>query len=147
MWSEIPKKLWDLANVITGFSVAQAIAFLYASIKVDLNCRIHDAWIPIALAIFVFHLCYGLSVFWCHKKIVTFEGEHRESFEEISSKVCTGQLVVIAVFGLFALFVAIRIGVTCCWTKPLRGRKNKSPDQKLKCNLNPSVRGAIQPRN
>ena len=58
MWKEIPVKLWDLANLITGVSVAQAIAYLYAIGDDELLPHLSSAWVLIANLIVLFNAMY-----------------------------------------------------------------------------------------
>jgi len=74
MESKLAEKLWDCANLITGFSIAQAIAYLYFLGKNDETQSITGLIIlGVLFLIIFFHILYMVAVLWCHARIHDLE--------------------------------------------------------------------------
>jgi len=74
MESKLSEKLWDLANLITGFAIAQAIAYLYSLGKNDGAQSIAGLIILVVLVLIIFfHILYMWAVLWCHTRVHDLE--------------------------------------------------------------------------
>ena len=107
----IPEKLWELSNIITGFSVVQTIAYLY-SVDSTLKPHMDKYGIAIIIAIIVFHVLYMIAVFLCHTKMKEYASDPDEdkNIKAVSLWVKRGQLLIIFLFGVFACFVTGVVG-------------------------------------
>lgn len=92
--------LWSLANVVTGFSVAQNIAFLYALGK-DL-ARIQEESVPVkwplAIPVVLFTALYLCAVWEIYRITPMESGE-----QLIWLRVTQGRTVAITAFALMAI--------------------------------------------
>jgi hypothetical protein len=64
---DMAEKLWDLANVITGFSVLQSLAMIFALGKGDLKDSLRSGkehWVAFGIS-FVSGVLYVLAICWC----------------------------------------------------------------------------------
>jgi hypothetical protein len=62
----LAEKLWDMANLITGFAVAQVVATTFAFVKGDLKviAGAFRHWIALS-GTFVFTGFYVFAIIWC----------------------------------------------------------------------------------
>jgi hypothetical protein len=101
MTIEWDDRLWGLANIVTGFAVAQSIALLYALGK-DLR-DLHKApmgtkkWIAIPIGLFS---CFYVGAVW---GLAWLAIDSDPSEDSIWLWVMVGRSVAIGAFGLFAL--------------------------------------------
>lgn len=96
----MPAELWKLANIVTGFAVAQGIAFCYALAKdfammQSLSLPVKSV---IALISFVFAGVYSFAVYNCWTLV------DRDKREGIWRQVTYGRWVAIWLFTLLAVF-------------------------------------------
>jgi hypothetical protein len=106
---EIQKELWSLANIITGFSVAQSLAFAVALGKDLASLQTQTQPVKITLGIFclLFGVAYSLGVQRCHqlaKLVKPFEQSHEVVWRQVTwgRMACIWLFTIVAVFGLFA---------------------------------------------
>jgi hypothetical protein len=65
---KMAEKLWDLANLVTGFAVAQSLAFTYGMAKHDMKMPGLAAHWMAAIGTIVFTVGYGVAVVLCYIK-------------------------------------------------------------------------------
>lgn len=67
---KMAEKLWDLANLVTGFAVAQSIATTFVIAKGDLNNSLRGpgAHFVAIGATLIFTVFYIFAILWCRAK-------------------------------------------------------------------------------
>ncbi len=66
----VAEKLWDLANLTTGFAVAQSIATAFALAKGEFRFALRtkfDHWFGF-IATFIFNVLYTVAIVWCRSR-------------------------------------------------------------------------------
>ena len=105
MHSDVADKLWQLANVITGFSAVQAVAYTYALGQGDFARRVAQgriAWVVLVVAVFV-NALLAVGIWWCHVQSMKFPPDEKYSdtqltaFRKLSTQVTVGRLIVVAI--------------------------------------------------
>lgn len=105
MHSDVADKLWQLANVMTGFSAVQAVAYTYALGQGDFARRVSQgrmAWVILVVAVFV-NAMLAAGIWWCHKQALKFPPDEKYSpeqlsaFQRLSRQVTVGRLIVVAI--------------------------------------------------
>jgi len=112
---EMAEKLWDLANVITGFSVLQSLAMIFALGKGDFNDSLRsrsDHLLAFGTSLF-FGVLYVLAIYWCGNsgKISADKGD-----QSIWSFVTWGRCTTVVLFNL------IMWGTRCSGTTVVNSR-------------------------
>jgi len=104
---DLSKDLWQVANILTGFAVVQAIAFIYACAKQDFAMLINTFPVKMTIAIHIIIVtvaeCY--AVWWCADKAVALlangrqtedtEDINRNMINSITKRVAWGRIVII----------------------------------------------------
>jgi len=83
----LSKYLWDSANIITGFAVAQTIAFAYACAKPEFRELINTLSVKctISILLFIVRLIEAYAVWWCsNKTILLFKTKEQKVNLEIT---------------------------------------------------------------
>ncbi len=105
---ELFDKLWQLSNTITGFAVAQALVYFYASEKEPIRSQIHSNKKLISTMIVLFHSLYIYAVWWCHSNmLVLVNSKESDNYTEILYGIQVGQQSFIALLGLSALSITL----------------------------------------
>ena len=97
------EKLWDLANLITGFAIAQNIATTFAMAKEDLDRALTgplNHWFAFA-GIVVFTALYIVAIIWC--------GEHGSPHDPPDT-VALWKTVTCGRVGAVLLFALVTLG-------------------------------------
>jgi len=70
--SALSKELWQISNVLTGFSVVQTLAFSFACTKPEFRYIVHTFWckFSIAIAIIVGTMLEAYLIWWCASKYI-----------------------------------------------------------------------------
>jgi hypothetical protein len=107
--SDMTSKLWDIANYITGFSVAQALFFAVAfgSNEEMRAALLQYGQVPMVIfvLIVIFTIFYCLAICWCHRRMNFSNNERR-----IARGVKRGQLITIIVFN--CVMISPIVGIT-----------------------------------
>lgn len=122
MSSDIADKLWQLANVMAGFSAVQAVAYTYALGQGDFARRVSQgriAWVILVVAVFV-NALLAAGIWWCHVQSLKFPPDERYSkeqfaaFQRLSRSVTIGRLIVVAICTVlpisWAFLLRVRFG-------------------------------------
>ena len=98
---KIAEKLWDLANLVTGFAVAQSIATTFTVAKGDLK-TLKDAGphLGAIIATLIFTTFYIIAILWCRKN-----GSSRDSTDNSSlwHAATVGRVFAVILFTLVIL--------------------------------------------
>lgn len=99
---DIVKELWSLANIITGFSIAQSLAFAVALGKnlAELQDQILGVKIVLTIFILIFGAVYTFGVLRCHR--LAMSGE--KTFLQVWREVTYGRIFAIWLFSLLPIF-------------------------------------------
>jgi hypothetical protein len=104
---DLSKELWSIANIITGFSVAQVLAVTFAlrgNLAV-LQCPDHRA-LKIAVSIIAVLMggAYCFAVHRCRMLALSLDADHDEIWRQINygRMACILLFTAILIFGLFA---------------------------------------------
>jgi hypothetical protein len=106
---DIRSKLWDLAKLVTGFAIAQAVTLGYQVV----NPAFHRAIAPLEslvvtlLVTAIFYAFYFTAVVWCHKRLTETTPTHAKTIRTVSR----GQIAIIAA-SLGVSLLAI-VGTAC----------------------------------
>ena len=96
------EQLWDLANLITGFSVAQCLATLFAIVKGDLNQWLKKAgdyyWSGVGMAIFTALYCAALL--YCGSRGAQLDLAHRTIWLECTAGRIAAVILFAAILGV-----------------------------------------------
>jgi hypothetical protein len=98
------QNLWNLANIITGFAIAQSLAFLYALAKSEFVKAVDNPmtyWI-ICIAIIVASILYCVAVYFVGNKGASLTDIHNV---DIWKSITLGRVAAILVFNAFAIVV------------------------------------------
>jgi hypothetical protein len=105
---DIPEKLWDLANIVTGFAVAQSLAMIYGIGKGDfdtnLNKKCGHAAALILTLLFGIGYCFAIHWCYCNAKLQGIDESHLRIWKSVT----TGRIASVILFDilLLALFGA-----------------------------------------
>lgn len=118
----LSEKLWDLANIITGFSILQAIAISIAIGKIEIKQLQGSAagWSTFFLTL-ICSTAYVVGVWACHRMAVSLDSSQKH----IWLTVTWGRTAAIALFTLI-VFVAL-LGNWKAETKPHPAQQTASP--------------------
>jgi len=110
-------KLWDAANLITGFAATQALAFAFLFMSKDNLDKKVDSWSTLLMMIFflvVGSVIYGIGIKkalnWAKKLITTGEKleTNKEDLENILSSInksANGRILVVVFFTVLDICV------------------------------------------
>jgi hypothetical protein len=98
------EKLWDLANLVTGFAVVQTLAFIYSLLKRDIKLPNRSAHWWAAIFTSAFTVGYVIAVIWCGSKGWCIDGANsyfwrRVTFGRASTIIMFGLVALLALFG------------------------------------------------
>jgi hypothetical protein len=97
-------KLWDLANVITGFAVAQALATTFALAKQELKALEGGPdHLLAAISTVIFSGFYISSIGWCNTNA---HGLMRDD-EEIWHRATQGRVLAVLLFNAYLLLTLL----------------------------------------
>ena len=98
---KLAEKLWDLANIVTGFAVAQVIATTFALANNQIAALTGRAarWIAFVCTV-VFTGFYLGAIIWCNHKGADLDPQHTD----VCAAVNCGRMVAIVLFTLVLLF-------------------------------------------
>jgi hypothetical protein len=103
---DILKELWSLANIVTGFSVAQSLAFAVALGKDLAGLQSQIMCVKVVLTIFciVFGCAYSFAVWRCHRLAMSVDNVHSNVWLQVTRGriFCIWLFGIVPVFGLFA---------------------------------------------
>ena len=110
---DLSEKLWQTSWAVTGFAIAQAVAYLYALEKPGICTPMHNGLIWSIPVIVIFHSIYLLAIQWCFGQIAKLDTTSDISIEEktILSRIKLGQQITVASFGILACTITL---LTCC---------------------------------
>src|SRR5580698_880198 len=97
---QMPDKLWDLANLVTGFAAVQSLTFIYGLVSLTLKLKGREQHVAAAIGTIAFTFLYAIAVIWCGDK-----GRSLDSPDhlQIWGWVTAGRLFVIVLFAMPAL--------------------------------------------
>jgi hypothetical protein len=99
-------ELWSLANIITGFSIAQSLAFAFALGRDLAKLQSQTTIVKIVLTVscVVFGIIYSFAVFRCHRLATSVDTAHEAIWLEVTygRVICIWLFTTVPVFGLFA---------------------------------------------
>ena len=105
MPSDLADKLWHIANVLTGFTAIEAVAYTYALGQGEFARRVvqgHLPWVILFVAVGVNGLL-SFAIWWCHHQAIQlppdpgYAGERLDQFRRVSRSVTIGRLSVVAI--------------------------------------------------
>jgi len=99
---KMAEKLWDLANLVTGFAITQTIATTFAMARDDLKNSLKGprAHAVAIVATLVFSISYVLAILWCRTKGASID---TPANLQIWNAVTTGRVSGVLLFTLVAL--------------------------------------------
>src|ERR1700722_7974203 len=94
---EMAGKLWDLANLLTAFSVVQSLTTMFAIVKGELDKWLVDptAHYRALCGILLFTILYEIPVIYCGYKGRRLDPLHRS----IWSTLTVGRSIAVLIFG------------------------------------------------
>jgi ABC-type branched-subunit amino acid transport system permease subunit len=94
------EKLWDIANYVTGFAIAQTLVTTFAIAKGEwLLLKGAGAHIGAALGALVFTVFYEIAIFWCE-----INGSKDPGIpQQIWRRVTQGRMFAVALFTILLL--------------------------------------------
>ncbi len=103
--STMAEKIWDLANLVTAFSVAQSLGTIFAVLKGDLVGWLVDkkAHMRALCGVVVFVILYTSVIIWCGLHGIVIDSENSDIW-------CTstiGRGIAIIVFNVILVLVFI----------------------------------------
>jgi hypothetical protein len=115
MRDNIVWKLWDTANIITGFTAVQALGYTFALMSTELKSKLNSlsTFITILLILIVGCLIYLIAILWCSKFareiIMQNKGKTNDESEEkliqikLWNKTTLGRAAAIIFFSLIPI--------------------------------------------
>jgi hypothetical protein len=103
-------KLWDLANFITGFAIAQNLATTFAMAKGEFRNSLKGsaAHIVAFVSTIVFTILYFYAIWWCESQAINKpEVKSIEDMVSLWKHVTVGRLVAVALFTVVTLMTLI----------------------------------------
>jgi len=92
-------KLWDLANLVTGFASAQSLAFIFGLVSDNLKLvKGRDAHWAAAIGTSIFTIGYIAAVVWCGYKGQSIANDHTGIWRSVTM----GRVFTIVVFDILA---------------------------------------------
>jgi len=107
---DLISKLWNIGNVITGFTVIQSIAVIYFVIEKTVFLKKWDTFVPLSIMSIVGGAAlYMFAVYLCYKAEHNLRNAINEDVKhiKISTNVFIGRLVTIAIFNLLAISITM----------------------------------------
>ncbi len=101
------KLLLDTTYTITGFVIAQALAYLYMIEKTEIRPQILIKKTWVLKAIIIFHFAYIAGIFFCHliTHLIINETNVNSYYALTFWLIGGGQTIIILMFGGFAYFI------------------------------------------
>jgi hypothetical protein len=104
---DLSKELWSIANIITGFSVAQVLAVTFAlsgNLAVLQSPNRRAVKIAVSIIALLMGLAYCFAVHRCRMLALSLHAGHDEIWREINygRMACILLFTAILIFGLFA---------------------------------------------
>ena len=103
-------KLWDLANLITGFAIAQNLATTFAMAKGEFRNSLKGtaAHIVAFVSTIVFTILYFCAIWWCRSQALDKpEVKYIEDMVSLWKHVTVGRVLAVALFTLVTLMTLI----------------------------------------
>jgi uncharacterized membrane protein len=99
--------LFNATYAITGFAVAQALAYLYATEKTEIRNKIAARKSLVQGSIIAFHTLYVGAIFWCYSAIrcIAKVAEFNSDLFSVYSKIGVGQAFIVGVFGAYIYLI------------------------------------------
>lgn len=94
---QMAEKLWDLANLVTGFAAVQSIAFIYGLVSQNLKIKGREAHWSAAIGTTVFTFLYVVAVIWCGSKGRSLEPQNHP---DVWGPVTLGRVFIIVLFAV-----------------------------------------------
>lgn len=118
---KMAEKLWDLANLLTGFAVVQSIATTFTVAKGDLESLVGcDAHFMAMIVTLVFTIFYIIAILWCCKKGSSLDSKDNSSTWRA---VKAGRVFAVVLFTLVTLGTFYGH-----WNDELKGKSSPNPD-------------------
>lgn len=108
--SVMSDKLWDIANVIAGFAVLQAVGVIYFALEKDQTIHKWTSLVPFAVLLVFFGAgVYAMAVWACFRAEFGLREECGETARClcICRKVFLGRVVTIMTFNFMAICVTL----------------------------------------
>jgi amino acid transporter len=103
--AKMAEKLWEMANLITGFAVVQSVGTAFALSKGDLRYSLTTT--PGHIGVFVvtigFAFAYTFAIRWCSQKGMELDGKN----EDIWKAAAIGRITAVIVFTLITLVAVV----------------------------------------
>lgn len=94
------EKLWDLANLITGFAVAHALTMSYAIAKHEMVSLKDNTAHAVALVLsLIFTFLYVGAIWWCYKTGIELYPKNSSVWYSVT----LGRILTVGVFTLVML--------------------------------------------
>ena len=94
--SDFTEKLWNIANLLTGFAVVQTMSFVYACSKPEFADLINRPLVKITIAVHLVVVtlfeCYG--VWWCGRKVIELFMDNQPPGDGDNTKVCVRKKIL-----------------------------------------------------
>ena len=143
--NSLSKDLWQTSNILTGFSVVQALAFVYACTKPEFNFIINTFWCKfiIVIAVFIGACIQCYSVWWCTNKIIILIKYDNNSIDANGTFRVTDEAIKIikqtSVWRMCIIIVLIIPIILCLYAHQLRGGSFNPPTTSNKKEINRSA--------
>lgn len=108
------ERLWLIANVLTGFSVVQAMSLLFAVGRSDFRFDLDKSiamQIILSCLIIIATWCQVRIVSWCHTKIIEIDEEKVALVTEIQNKLLQWRKECIFAFNVLSIYCLFMIKV------------------------------------
>jgi hypothetical protein len=105
--SDMENHLWNLANIVTGFAVAQSLAFLYALGQKEFSDAVDSpvATVIIVIATAIASVVYSTAVYLIGAQGASLADAEQE--KKIWASVTWGRIVSILIFNGFVLLIVL----------------------------------------
>ena len=121
--SDLVKSVWDIANTVVGFAVAQSLLFSYACAQKDVGDALNRKRIKAAIAIMLILIAALQStvIAWCRGAMCALDAVHCTLYSEVN----LGRHLINVSACLFALVIL--------YTRQLFARKpfDESPERRV----------------
>src|SRR5438105_12104206 len=96
---KMAERLWDLANLVTGFAVVQTLAMTYGMLKGDLGISSRKHHVIVYAGTIVFACLYAAAIVWCGEKGRVLDATN----SDVWTWVTRGRITAVVVFSLVAM--------------------------------------------
>ncbi len=99
--------LFNATYAITGFSIAQALTYLYATEKTKIRNKIAVRKSLVQSSIVIFHALYVTAILWCYSDIrdIAKAAELNSDLFGVYSKIGFGQVFIVGTFGAYTYLI------------------------------------------